>query len=150
MTPHQYRTEVRVIGLDLGSRRIGVAVSDVSGTVASPLLVITRSRSKRADLEAIARVVREEEAGAVVVGLPLNMDGSHGKAADAATEEAHRIGTVVGVPVHLHDERRTTVTAESALREAAVRGKNRRLVVDKVAAAVILQGWLDAHGGSAS
>lgn len=150
MRAHQYRTEVRVIGLDLGSRRIGVAVSDSSGTVATPLLVITRSRSRRTDHEAIAKVVRDEEAAAVVVGLPLNMDGSHGRAADAATDEARLIGTVVGVPVHLHDERRTTVTAERALREAAVRGKNRRALVDKIAAAVILQGWLDSRQGEVS
>lgn len=136
---------MRVIGLDLGGKRIGVAVSDFTGTVASPLTVITRGKSRNADLDAIARIVRDEEAEAVVVGLPLNMDGSHGPAARSATDEAHRIATVVNVPVHLHDERLTTVTAERALREANVRGQDRRSVVDKVAAAVLLQGWLDAR-----
>ncbi|MFM7262557.1 MAG: Holliday junction resolvase RuvX [Acidimicrobiales bacterium] len=138
---------MRVLGIDLGARRIGVAVSDISGTVATPLTVIHRSRSRRHDHEAIANLVREEEAVAVVVGLPLNMDGSRGPAAKAAATEAGVLGTVVGVPVHLHDERLTTVTAERALREGGVRGKDRRSVVDKVAAAVLLQGWLDARGG---
>lgn len=146
MNPHKYRTGVRVLGIDLGARRIGVAVSDSSGTVATPLTVIHRSRSRRNDHEAIARLVRDEEAVAVVVGLPLNMDGSRGPAARAAVIEAEVLGTVVDVPVHLHDERLTTVTAERALREGGVRGKDRRSVVDKVAAAVLLQGWLDAHG----
>ena len=129
------------------SHIIGVAVSDSSGTVATPLTVIHRSKSRRNDHEAIARLVRDEEAVAVVVGLPLNMDGSRGAAARAAVTEAEVLGTVVDVPVHLHDERLTTVTAERALREGGVRGKDRRSVVDKVAAAVLLQGWLDARGG---
>jgi putative Holliday junction resolvase len=89
--------------------------------------------------------VTQEEAEAIVVGLPLNMDGSHGPAARAAAGEAEALVTVVGVPVHLHDERLTTVTAERALREAGVRGPDRRSVVDKVAAAVLLQGWLDSR-----
>lgn len=147
MSPHNYRTVVRVLGIDLGAKRIGVAVSDSSGTVATPLVVIARSRSRRTDHEAIARLVREEEAVAVVVGLPLNMDGSRGPAARAAASEAEVLGTVVGVPVHLHDERLTTVTAERALREGGVRGRDRRSVVDKIAAAVLLQGWLDARAG---
>ncbi|MGA1362568.1 MAG: Holliday junction resolvase RuvX [Ilumatobacteraceae bacterium] len=138
---------MRVLGIDLGAKRIGVAVSDSSGTVATPLVVIARSRSRRTDHEAIARLVREEEAVAVVVGLPLNMDGSRGPAARAAASEAEALGTVVGVPVHLHDERLTTVTAERALREGGVRGRDRRSVVDKIAAAVLLQGWLDARAG---
>lgn len=147
MSPHNYRTDVRVLGIDLGAKRIGVAVSDSSGTVATPLVVITRSRSRRADHEAIAKLVRDEEAVAVVIGLPLNMDGSRGPAARAAATEAEVLGTVVGVPVHLHDERLTTVTAERALREGGVRGRDRRSVVDKIAAAVLLQGWLDARAG---
>ncbi|MFM8793371.1 MAG: Holliday junction resolvase RuvX [Acidimicrobiales bacterium] len=138
---------MRVLGIDLGAKRIGVAVSDSSGTVATPLVVITRSRSRRTDHEAIASLVREEEAVAVVIGLPWNMDGTRGPAARAAALEADVLGTVVGVPVHLHDERLTTVTAERVLREGGVRGKDRRSVVDKVAAAVLLQGWLDARAG---
>jgi putative Holliday junction resolvase len=136
---------VRVIGIDLGSKRIGVAVSDFTGSVASPLTVVHRGKSKRADHDAIARIVREEEAEAIVVGLPLNMDGSRGSAAKAAVAEAEQISTVAGVPTHLHDERLTTVTAERALKEANMRAEDRRNVVDKVAAAVLLQSWLDAR-----
>lgn len=136
---------MRVIGVDLGSRRIGIAVSDFTGSVASPLTVVHRGKSKRIDHDAIARIVRDEEAEAIVVGLPLNMDGSHGSAARAAAAEADQISTVAGVPAYLHDERLTTVTAERALKEANMRAEDRRQVVDKIAAAVLLQSWLDAR-----
>ena len=136
---------MRFIGVDLGSRRIGIAVSDFTGSVASPLTVVHRGKSKRIDHDAIARIVRDEEAEAIVVGLPLNMDGSHGSAARAAAAEAEQISTVAGVPAYLHDERLTTVTAERALKEANMRAEDRRHVVDKIAAAVLLQSWLDAR-----
>ena len=136
---------MRVLGIDLGSKRIGVAVSDTGGKVASPLLVLSRSKSRSHDHAEIARIVREEEVEAIVVGLPLNMDGSRGPAARSAVAEAESIATVTGVPVHMQDERLTTVTAERALREANMRGQDRRGVVDKVAAAVLLQTWLDAR-----
>jgi len=136
---------VRVVGLDLGSKRIGVAVSDRSGTIASPLSVLERTGSTRRDHEAIARLVVEEEAEAVVVGLPLNMNGTLGPAAAAARKEAAAIATVVGVPVHEWDERRSTVTADQAMMQAGLRAPERRRHVDKVAAAVFLQAWLDAH-----
>lgn len=89
--------------------------------------------------------MREEEAVAVVVGLPLSLSGAKGSAAKAAIAESEEIATVVGVPVHVHDERLTTVTADNALREASMRAQARRRVVDKVAAAVMLQSWLDAR-----
>lgn len=143
-----YLCGVRVLGIDLGSKRIGIAVSDLTGTVASPLRVLQRSKSRRHDHDEIARIAREEEVEAIVVGLPLNMDGSHGPAARAATAEADDIATVTGVPVHLHDERLTTVTAERALKEANIRAEDRRGVVDKVAAAVLLQSWLDGRGAA--
>ncbi len=136
---------MRALGLDLGSARIGVAVSDRSGTIASPLTVIRRGRSRRADHDRIAELVRDEEAELVVVGLPLSLSGADGPAAVAARKEARVLATVVPVPVETYDERMTTVTAERALAESGVRGPARRQVVDKVAAAVILQGWLDAR-----
>jgi putative holliday junction resolvase len=143
---------LRALGLDLGSRRIGVAVSDRSGTVASPLTVVHRSGSHAADHERIRALVAEEEAERVVVGLPLSLDGSAGPAAQAATAEAAELASVVGVPVDTFDERLTTVTAERALMEQRMRAEARRRVVDKVAAAVMLQAWLDrrAHGQPAS
>jgi putative Holliday junction resolvase len=139
---------VRALGLDLGSKRIGVAVSDRSGTIASPLTVIERGRSRRQDHERIAALVREEEAECVVVGMPRSLSGGDGPAARAAQAEVAALASVVGVPVETYDERFTTVTATRALAESGVRGGARRAVVDKVAAAVILQSWLEARRSS--
>ena len=141
---------MRVLGIDLGSKRIGIATSDRSGLIATPLIVLKRSGSLPADYRAIANIVVEEEAVAVVIGLPLNMDGSEGSAARNARIEAERLTTVVGVPVFVHDERRSTVEADRVLMERKMNAQERRKVVDKVAAAVILQAWLDSqkHSGS--
>ena len=136
----------RALGLDLGSKRIGVAVGDRTGTIASPLLVLQRSGSPRRDHEAIAKLVTEEEADVVVVGLPFNMNGSLGPAAHAAIAEATELATVVDVPVVTFDERRTTVTADQAMMETRMRAEARRRIVDKIAAAVMLQNWLDSGG----
>ena len=136
----------RALGLDLGSKRIGVAVADRTGTIASPLQVLQRTGSTRRDHLAIAALVEEEEAAIVVVGLPLNMSGSSGPAAKAAIDEAAALATVVNVPVVTFDERRTTVTADKAMMEANMRAQARRRLVDKIAAAVMLQNWLDAGG----
>ena len=136
---------MRVLGVDLGSKRIGIAVSDRSGTIASPLTVLQRSGSVARDHQQIAALVLEEEAEAVVVGLPLNMNGTSGPAAQAAIKEAKALATVVCVPVHTSDERRTTVSADRAMIEAGMNAVKRRKVVDKVAAAVILQHWLDGR-----
>jgi len=136
---------VRVLGIDLGSKRIGIATSDRSGTIATPYTVLLRCGSMGGDHRNIAKMVVEEEAEAVIVGLPLNMDGSEGKAAQAARVEAARMATVVGVPVHVHDERLTTVEADRVLMEQKMNAQARRRVVDKVAAAVMLQSWLDTQ-----
>ena len=134
---------VRALGIDLGSKRIGVAVSDISGTVASALTTVHRSSSRRHDHAEIARLVRDEEAELIVVGLPLSLDGTMGPAARAAEKEAGQLASVVGVPVAMYDERFTTVTAERGMLEAGLDARARRKVVDKVAAAVMLQAWLD-------
>lgn len=136
---------MRALGIDLGSKRIGVAVSDLSGTIASPLTVVLRGRSRRHDHQRIAELVRSNEAECVVVGMPLSLSGHDGPAARAARKEVAALATVVEVPVETYDERFTTVTAEQALTEVGVRGAARRQVVDKIAAAVILQSWLDAR-----
>lgn len=143
------RPAIRAIGLDLGSKRVGVAIGDRTGTIASPLLVLQRSGILRRDHEAIAKLVLDEEADIVVVGLPLNMNGSSGPAARAAIDEAAALATVVAVPVVTFDERRTTVTADQAMMEANMRAQARRRIVDKIAAAVMLQNWLDAGGPDA-
>lgn len=136
---------MRALGIDLGSKRIGVAVSDRSGTIAGPLTVVVRSGRVADDHRRLAALVAEEEAEVVVVGLPLSLDGSDGAAARAARREADQLATVVDVPVVLHDERLTTVSADRTLREAGLRAPARREVVDKVAAAVMLQSWLDGR-----
>lgn len=136
---------MRALGIDLGSKRIGVATSDRSGTIATPLTTVMRSGNQAADHRAIAAIVREEEAECVVVGLPLSLNGTHGAAAEAAVAEAQQMASVVGVPVHLHDERFTTKTAHDVLMANKMKAQARRRVVDKVAAAVMLQSWLDAR-----
>jgi putative holliday junction resolvase len=135
---------VRAVGVDLGSKRVGIALSDRSGTIATPFSVLQRSGSIARDHRAIAELVAEEEADVVVVGLPLEMSGATGRAAQAAIAEAERLTTVVDVPVLTFDERRTTVTADAALMEMKMNAQARRRVIDKVAAAVMLQHWLDA------
>lgn len=139
-------TGIRALGIDPGSKRIGIAVSDSSGTVASPLSVLQRSRSRAHDLHEIARIAGEEAADVIVIGLPLNMDGSEGTAAKAAIAEARQLATLVDVPVEMHDERLTTVSAERSLMEAGIKAPQRRQIVDKVAAAIMLQSWLDSRG----
>jgi putative Holliday junction resolvase len=135
----------RVLGLDLGTKRIGVAVSDPDRRVATPIEVVARSGDRQRDHRAIAGLVQEWEAERVVVGLPLSLDGSTGPAAQAALAEVDELAAVVGVPVDTADERMTSVTANRALDALDVRGPARRKIVDKVAAAVILQSWLDAR-----
>ncbi len=136
---------MRVIALDLGSRRIGVALSDPTGTIASPHSVIERSGDTAVDHQQIAALVIDVEADRVVVGLPISMSGGMGPAARAATAEAEALATVLPVPVETFDERLTTVAADRLLLAGRVRGGARRRVVDKIAAAVILQGWLGAQ-----
>ncbi|HEY3700877.1 MAG TPA: Holliday junction resolvase RuvX [Acidimicrobiales bacterium] len=139
---------MRVVGVDLGERRVGVAVSDSDGTLASPYVVIERSGDAGRDHGEIARIVTEMGASTVVVGLPLSLDGTVGPAARAARAEANRIAEVVGVPVETHDERLTSVSAGRSLAQSGLRRGARRQArasVDKVAAAIMLQSWLDSH-----
>lgn len=134
------------MGLDLGTRRIGVAVSDSGGVLATPYSMIERSGDVAADRARIADVVRELEAGTVVVGLPLSLDGSRGPAATAALAEVDALREVLHVPVQTHDERLSTVSAQRSLAASGLKGaRRRRKVVDQVAAAVLLQSWLDAR-----
>lgn len=131
----------RVIGLDPGTKRIGVAIG-VSG-VAGPLTVMQRSRSRDDDLRRLAGLIVEEEAELVVIGLPIGLDGREGAAARAARSLAAALARFTDVPIVLHDERLTTVTADRVLLDAGLRAPDRRQVVDKVAAAVMLQSFLD-------
>ncbi len=139
---------VRALGVDLGSKRIGLATSDRSGTIATPLVVLQRSGSRATDHQAIARIVEEYEIECVVVGLPLNMNGSMGEAAKSALIEVDQLTSVLSVPVLTFDERRTTVTADHVLMQQNLNAQERRKVIDKVAAAVLLQSWLDGRNSA--
>ena len=134
---------MRALGLDLGTVRIGVAVSDSRGAVATPIEVVTRSRDRAADHRRIRDLVDEWEAEILVVGLPVHLSGAIGVTATSALEEARELRDTVGVPVETYDERLTTVTAERSLVDMQMNAVERRRVVDKVAAAVMLQAWLD-------
>jgi putative Holliday junction resolvase len=134
----------RVVGIDLGARRIGVAVSDALGLTAQPHATLVRRGGVR-DLEAIGAVVTKQQAVAVVLGLPLDPEGAEGTAARSARVFADRLRAFLTVPVELIDESFSTVEAEEVLLAADLSRARRRQVVDRVAAAVILQRWLDQH-----
>lgn len=134
----------RVIAIDLGSRRIGVAVTDGLGLTAQPHATIPRRGGVR-DLDAIRDLVRELEAERVVLGLPLSPEGEVGRAAKSAEAFAERLRAVLEVPVELIDESFSTVEAEEVLLQADLSRARRRKVVDRLAAAVILRRWLDAQ-----
>jgi putative Holliday junction resolvase len=136
---------MRVLALDLGTRRIGVAVSDAGGVLAHPRTTLARARRRDADHATIARMVAEEEAERVLVGLPLSLDGSIGPAARAILDEVDELAAALPVPVDTYDERFTTVTAHDQLRAAGVAGRARAAIVDQQAAVVLLQAWLDGR-----
>ena len=141
----------RVLGVDLGARRIGLALSDPLGVLAGPLAVLQRTGDRAADHAAILRAAAENEASLIVVGLPLSLStGRRGPAAEATLAEVAELAgraAVLDPPllIETHDERLTTVTAQRSLATGGVRAKDRRSLVDKVAAAVMLQSWLDGH-----
>ena len=135
---------MRAVGLDFGTRRIGVALSNSAGTLATPYDVLTRSDDRVDDHGRIAAIVDEAGAGVVVVGLPLSLDGSVGPAARDVLDEADELRARLPVAVMTWDERLSTVEAQRRLRTAGVKGRKGRRVVDQVAATVILQSWLDA------
>ncbi len=136
----------RVLGVDLGARRIGLALSDPTQLIASPLRVLERSGDPAADRQAIVAAAREEEAATVVIGLPKEMSGRKGPAATAASAEVDALRTLApDLTFELVDERLTTVIAQRSLIESGMTRKKRKGTVDKVAAAVILQSYLDAQ-----
>ncbi len=132
------------MGLDVGSKTVGVAVSDALGITAQGVTTVRRTGLKR-DLAALEALATEHEVTRAVVGLPINMDGSEGPRAEASRAFARALEQALGIPVELWDERLSTVAAERALLEADVSRAKRRQVIDQVAATLILQGWLDAR-----
>jgi|SRR5579859_303731 len=134
---------MRLIGLDVGEVRIGVAISDPTGTLASAREVLAR-RPEAAALQVIKRLVEEEEAKAIIVGLPRSLSGELHSQATRVQEFADLLRNQVSVPVHFWDERLSTVAAEREMRAAGARRNKRKTMIDAVAAAIILQGYLDA------
>lgn len=134
---------MRALGVDLGEKRIGIAVSDSNGKVATPLQVIIRSKSIKQDHKKICDLVDEWEADVVVVGMPYSLNGSKGLAAKTVEKEVKELSSALEVPVATQDERLTTVTAAKELAIQGLDSKKQRKVIDQVAASVILQSWLD-------
>ncbi len=135
----------RIVAFDLGDRRIGVALSDPLGLTAQPLTTLERTSWKR-DLERIRDMVRQHEVVGVVVGMPIGMDGSRAGRVPVTEDFMERVRRATGLPVVPWDERLTTVQAERALIEGNVSRAGRRKVIDRVAAAILLQSYLDARG----
>jgi putative Holliday junction resolvase len=141
----------RRLGVDVGKVRVGVAVSDPDGILATPLVTVSRDMGTvppavPSDMAELARLVGEHEVVGIVVGLPVRLNGAEGPAAIDIRAYAGRLAEAVGtVPVFLADERMSTVVATRRLAERGVRGKRQRAVVDQAAAMEILQSWLDAQ-----
>jgi putative Holliday junction resolvase len=134
------------LGIDHGSKRIGLAVSDPSGMVALPAGTL-ESRGLERDLAAIRQVVEARQVERIVVGLPIHMDGRRGRQAEVAQEFAERLAEELGLPVDTLDERWTTREAERALAATGRKGKKKREVIDSVAAALLLRTYLEREGG---
>ena len=139
------------LGIDVGQVRVGVAISDPDGILASPLVTLRRDLTIRDDrlpddIEEIARLVRTHESVGVVVGLPIRLSGEEGPAASGVRAYAEQLDFAIRpVPIWLSDERMSTVVASRRLAERGVKGKRQRAVVDQAAAVVILQRWLDTY-----
>lgn len=137
------------IALDPGSRRIGVAISDPSGIIAQPLTTLEGGAKGNFPLPDLRRLIAERNVDGVVIGLPRRLDGSHGPEAQAAEALARQLRDELDLPVELWDERLTSVQAERLLVDAGVRRKKRRGATDRIAAALILQGFLDHRAATA-
>lgn len=132
----------RVLGIDFGDARIGIAVSDLLGMTAQPVTTVHETHPER-QMEKILEYVKEYDPKTIVVGNPKNMDGSQGERSEITQEFARRLQERVPVPVVMWDERLSSVSAHRTLAESGVSGKKRKGKVDVLAAAFILQGYLD-------
>ena len=137
----------RILGLDVGSKRIGVAVSDPLGITAQGLETIHR-QNKRIDFESLERVIAKYGISEIVVGLPLRMSGAEGTQSEKMRQFADDLRRRFNLPVHLWDERLTSAQANRLLRETEMSIQRRGQVVDQVAAVLILQSWMEARGSS--
>ena len=138
----------RILGLDVGSRRIGLAVSDPLGITAQGLETLQR-QNKRLDFTQLEQVIREYRVAEIVIGLPLHMTGVEGTQAEKMQDFAEQVRRRFRLPVHLWDERLSSAQANRLLRETDMSIKRRGQVVDQMAAVLILQSWMDARSGKA-
>ena len=136
---------MRVMGIDYGDARTGVAVSDLLCSIVGTTTVI-HSRNVEKTIQALSNIIKEQGVGEIVVGLPKNMDGTEGPRAQLCREFAERLALVTELPVNLWDERRTTVEAHNILSQHNYHGKKRKNTVDAVAASLILEGYLAFRG----
>jgi len=137
---------MRVLGLDVGSKTVGVAVSDAFGWTAQGIETIKINEEEKVfGFEQIGKIIKENEVSKIVVGLPKNMNGTIGPRGEASQFYGQELEKMFGLPVILWDERLTTMAAERVLLEADVSRKKRKQVIDKMAAALILQGYLDSQ-----
>ena len=135
----------RIMGIDYGDARTGVAISDLLCSIVGSTAVIP-SRNQEKAIADIVRIAKEQEVGEIVVGLPRNMDGTEGERAQLCREFADKIAQATGLPVRMWDERRTTVEAHNILSQHNYHGQKRKNTVDAVAAALILEGYLAFRG----
>lgn len=133
---------MRSMGLDIGDKRIGVALSDPQGILASPFTII-ECKDELADVEAVAAIIDQHQVERVIVGLPRSMSGSLGEQAEKVEAFVERLGNHVAVPVEFRDERLTTVAAKRLMRDVATRKTKKKVRHDAMAAALILQAYLD-------
>jgi putative Holliday junction resolvase len=138
----------RYLALDVGSKRIGVAVSDELGLTAQPVLTLERRRNTREDLRSLARLARRFGVAGIVVGNPLHLSGEPSPRADKTQAFAAALGELTGLPIHLWDERLTTREAHQILYEGGHARQEHRRVVDQVAATLILQSFLEEKAGN--
>ncbi len=134
--------KTRSLGLDIGDKRIGVALSDSDGILASPLTIVERSDERQA-LEAIINIINQHQVKQIVVGLPRSMNGSTGKQAEKVQAFVQRLSSLTEVPIEFRDERLTTVSARRLMQAASTKKTRRKVRDDAIAAALILQGYLD-------
>ena len=132
---------MRIMGVDYGDARTGIAISDLTCTIPGSASVVP-SRNREKAIADIVRLAKENQVGEIVVGLPRNMDGTEGPRAELCREFAQKLGQATGLPVSMWDERRTTVEAHNILSQHNYHGKKRKDTVDAVAASLILEGYL--------
>jgi putative holliday junction resolvase len=139
-------THPRYLGLDVGNRRIGVAVSDELGLTAQPVMTLERKRNRRDDLRSLARLARRFGVAGIVVGNPVHLSGDVNPQSEKTQEFAAELGILTGLPIHMWDERLTTREAHQILYEAGHARQQHRRVVDQVAATLILKSFMEEQG----